>query len=213
MLNAYITQVQQLLHDPLAQNWTTAQLTNYINLARNRVAQDTKCLRQVMTGYSLTALQEQYQIANLPVAYAPYIIDVMGIDVYWTTTVRQSLYYFPWTQFNVRYRGWTQIQNTPEAFTRMGALSVYFGPMPDQAYVTDWILAINPNPLVTDATPEQIPVPFQDPIQFFAAYMAKFQEQAMGEAQIFFNEYIKWIKMVQRSFMTRIVQDPYDTGA
>lgn len=213
-LNAYIVQVQQLLHDPAAQNWSPAQLTSYINLARNRVAQDSKCLRQVLPGVLLTASVEQYQIALVQATYAPTltIIDVMGIDLYYSSTNRQSLRYYPWTTFNALYRAWSSNTQRPEAFTRMGALSVYFGPQPDQAYTTDWIVAINPAPLLTDATPETIPAPFADCIQFFAAYMAKFQEQAMGEAQIFYNEYLKWIRMTQRSFMTRVIVDPYNAG-
>jgi hypothetical protein len=211
-LNAYITQVQQLLHDPNAQYWSTAQLTNYINLARNRVAQDTKCLRQVMAGYTLTAGQEQYLIANLPVNYASRVIDIMNIDLYWGN-VRRGLMYKPWTQFSAQYRSWQNVQQQPECYTRMGALSVYFGPNPDQAYVTDWIIAINPNPLVTDVTVEEIPVPFTDCIQFFAAYMAKFQEQAMGEANIYLEQYNQWLRRVQRSFMTRVIADPYNSGA
>jgi len=214
VLNYYVTQVQQLLHDPLAQNWSIPQLTGYINTARNRVAQDSKCLRQIIPSVALTAQVEQYQIAAVNATYAPSltIIDVMGIDLYYSVTNRQSLRYYAWTQFNAMYRAWAGQYTRSEAFTRMGALAVFFGPAPDQAYTTDWIVAVNPPPLVTDATPETIPAPFTDCVQFFAAYLAKFSEQAMGEAQLYFNEYIKWIRMVQRSFMTRVIVDPYDAG-
>lgn len=44
-LNSYITEVQRLLHDANAVFWSTAELTNYINEARERVARDTGCLR------------------------------------------------------------------------------------------------------------------------------------------------------------------------
>jgi hypothetical protein len=211
VLNAYIAAVRDLLHDPNGQNWSTAQLTNYINIARNRVAQDTKCLRQTMTGYALTAGQELYPIASLPVAFAPYIIDVMNIDLYWGS-VRRALYYFPYTQLSARYRGWQTLQMQPEAFSRLGALAVVFGPNPDQGYVTDWIVAINPNPLVNDSTPEQIPAPFTDCIRFWAASEAKFYEQAYGEQKIFKQEYMSWILMTQRAFNTRTIVDPYAAG-
>jgi len=209
VLNTYLTQVTQLLHDPNNQYWSQQQLTSYINTARNRVAQDTGCLRQLMTGYALTAGVEQYQIAALPIAN---IIDVMGVQLYYSVTNRQSLMYFPWTQFDARYRAWTGLTNRPEAFSRMGGLTVFFGPVPDQAYLTDWVVTINPNILVTDATVEQIPVPFTDCVQWFAAYLAKFQEQAMQEASFFENEYLKWIRRVQVAFMRRVIVDPYDAG-
>lgn len=208
-LATYTTQVQRLLHDPNFQFWTSTELTDYINIARRRVCQDTKCLRQRMTGYALTTGQEQYQIASLPASFAPYVIDIMGIDLYWGNT-RNPLLYMPWTQFNAQLRYWQTLRQRPIAFSREGALSIFFGPVPDQNYVTDWSIAINPNDLVSDSTPEQIPVPFNEPVPFWAAYEAKFKEQAIGEATIFQQEYQKRLMMIARSFFTRMIPDPYN---
>jgi hypothetical protein len=47
-LNSYITEVQRLLHDANANFYTTQQLTDYINSARERVVQDTGCLRDIV---------------------------------------------------------------------------------------------------------------------------------------------------------------------
>jgi len=44
-LSSYITEVQRLLHDANAVFWSTSELTDYINDARERVARDTGCLR------------------------------------------------------------------------------------------------------------------------------------------------------------------------
>jgi hypothetical protein len=44
-LSSYITEVQRLLHDANSVFWTTSELTDYINDARERVARDTGCLR------------------------------------------------------------------------------------------------------------------------------------------------------------------------
>jgi hypothetical protein len=44
-LNAYISQLQTLLHDPQAVYYSVATLTNYINLARNRIALKGQCIR------------------------------------------------------------------------------------------------------------------------------------------------------------------------
>lgn len=208
MLNTYITQVQRLLHDPNFQFFTQAELTDYINLGRNRVAQDTKCLRQLMLGYVLTPGQESYPIASLPASFAPYIVDLMGVTLYYGT-VRQKLRYLPFTVFDANLRPWPNYQTLPTHFTRMGALTAYLGPTPDQAYVTDWEFAINPNPLVSDATPEQLPVPFTDVVRFWAAHEAKFKEQSYGEAEMYEKRYWKWIFMTGRAYMTRTIPDPY----
>jgi hypothetical protein len=209
-LTNYIKQVRRLLHDPNASFWSDADLTDYINDGRNRVAQDTKCLRQILSNIALVAGQEQYIIATIA-AIGPQIVDVMGINVYWGST-RYALDYLPWTIFDAQLRYWQNLQQRPIAYTRMGALTVYFGPTPDQAYNSDWIVAINPPPLVNDATVEAIPAPFTESVQFWAAYMAKFQEQAMGEANIFMSEYTKRLGMNQRSFMTRVIPQPYNAG-
>lgn len=47
-LNTYITEVQRLLHDANANFYTTSQLTDYINSARERVVRDTGCLREIV---------------------------------------------------------------------------------------------------------------------------------------------------------------------
>ena len=44
-LSSYITEVQRLLHDANYVFWSTSELTDYINDARERVARDTGCLR------------------------------------------------------------------------------------------------------------------------------------------------------------------------
>lgn len=44
-LNAYISQVQRLLHDPTAQFWSVADLTAYINEARGQIAAEGQCVR------------------------------------------------------------------------------------------------------------------------------------------------------------------------
>lgn len=59
-LQDYITQVQYLVHDSAQVNFTQAQLTNFINQARYRVALDTHCVRQFITGLNTIAQQETY---------------------------------------------------------------------------------------------------------------------------------------------------------
>lgn len=210
-LNFYITQVQRLLHDLNAQYWPVPELVDYVNEARYRVAQDTKCLRQLVTGISLTAQQDSYTPQTLLGAVGPQLVDVMGVTLYWGTQ-RIKLLYMPFTRFDAYYRQFQTYFMRPVAFTRMGATLIWFGPNPDQAYVTDWDVAVIPNPLVTDATAEQIPVPFQEPVQYYAAYKAKWKEQAQGEAAIFLQQYTATLKWCARGFMTRVIPNPYRVG-
>lgn len=199
-LSTYLTQVRQLLHDPNGQMWPDAELTGYINLARRRVAQDTYCLRQLDTGITLTAGQERYVVNSIvSPTFQGRVCGVIGIDLYWGNT-RYPMWYAPWTRFSMQMRFWTQMRQRPTVFTRQGALTVYVGYTPDQNYVTDWDLAVTPLDLVNDSTVEELVPPFVDIVQWWGAHLAKYKEQAMGEAEIFETKYKKELLNANRSF-------------
>jgi hypothetical protein len=207
-LNTYVTQCQRLLHDPNANFWPIPELIDYINEARNRICEDSKCLRSLQTGISLTAGQELYAVNAILPAVAFQVVDIMGISLYWGNT-RFKMNYLPFTSFDAQLRAWQAYQSRPVYFTRMGATQVYVGPIPDQAYITDWDVATIPAPLVNLSDAEVIPPPFQDPIQYYACYKAKFKEQSLGESKIFKDEYRNSGIRAQRAFMTRVIPNPY----
>ena len=51
-LASYITDVQRLLHDANSVFWSTTELTDYINEARERTVRDTGCLRTIQSTYT-----------------------------------------------------------------------------------------------------------------------------------------------------------------
>ncbi len=212
-LQTYITQVQRLLHDPNANFWPVSELTDYVNDGRNRIAQDTKCLRQLATSIPLTAGTELYNVQAMAGLATPVVtnsvVDVLGISVYWGNE-RYKMNYASFTELDARARAWQMYQDRPVLFTRMGGLSVYVAPIPDQNYITDWDMAILPIPMVNLTDAEVIPPPFQDPVQYWAAFRAKFKEQALGECKIFKDEYARQGLMAQRAFMTRVIPQPYN---
>jgi hypothetical protein len=207
-LSTYQTQVQRLLHDTSTNFWPLAELTDYINEARNRVAQDTKCLRQLVPSVNLTVGVEAYNPQVFLPTVGPFVIDVMGITVYWGNT-RRKLFYKAFTEFDMRYRYWNLLATIPEAYSRMSPTIVFIGPIPDQAYVSDWEVAVNPTPLIDNTTVDQLPIPFTEPVQYYAAYKAKWKEQSIGEAQVFKQQYQANLMMCARSWMTRLVPSAY----
>jgi len=86
-LSSYITEVQRLLHDANSVFWSTAELTDYINDARERVARDTGCLRTLQvtatpisnTGVAATAWAE-----STPVTAGQFLFS--NIFIYEVTT-------------------------------------------------------------------------------------------------------------------------------
>ena len=214
MLNTYIAQVQDLLDDPNAQIWPTTSLTNYINEARNRVAQETKALRQIITTETYSTMQfnvgqELYQYASwLPSPYNTALVDIMGVTVL-VNDERYALKYWAYTQLNAYLRGWVNYQDWPIVFGRVGANQFYIAPVPNQTYPVEIDLAIIPNALALDTDPEQIPVPFQEPVQYYAAYKAKLKIQAQGEAKYFLDLYDAILRRCAKGWMTRTIPNPY----
>jgi len=208
VLSGYVTQVRRMLHDLSAQMWPNQELIDYINEARNRVAQDTKCLRTLVTGINLVQGQDMYILNNVLNLYQNRVIDVMGITLYWGAS-RFKMTYKPFTELDAYVRTWQNYQSRPVMFSRMGGTSIFVGPVPDQTYVTDWDVALIPQPLASDTDVETLSPPFTDLVKYWAAYLAKFKEQSLGEAQIFKNEYMSMGRIVARAYMTRVVPDPY----
>ena len=215
-LTTYTTQVQRLLHDPNFNFYQQPELTDYINEARNRVCKDSRCLRaNAPGGLTLTQGVEQYLVSSISLSGTPVaftgctVIDVMGMTVIWGQT-RIKLGYRSWTRFDAEQRYWTNIQSRPVVFSRMGALSIYIGPTPDQTYVTDCDVTVIPPALVSGGyDTELIPEPFTTPVKYYAAYLAKFREQAMGEAKMFHDMYKARLVTEAQAFMGRTIDDPY----
>jgi len=207
-LNSYLTDTRQLLHDPTNQFWSDQELTGYINKARRRVCQDSKCLRQYVTNITLQMGQESYVIQTIDPVLGPYIIDIMNINVYLQNT-RYPLIYFSLTEFNAKLRYWNNLQQQPAAYTRVGATTILIGPIPNQNYTSDWDCAMNPPDLVSDSQAETIPVPFTENVMYWASYLAKFKEQSMAEAAMFKAEYRTQMLMTARAWQTRIIPSVY----
>jgi hypothetical protein len=204
-LSTYITQVRRLLHDANANFWSNPELTDYINEARNRLVRDTGCLRRLQSS-TLVIGQEVYDFSTLPLG--DKTMDVININAYWGNS-RIPLRYLPWTQFNAELRYWQNYIGQPVVYSMYGPTQYYIAPVPQSAYPMELDTVIMPDDLVNTTDVDQIPNPWTGPVQFYAAYMAKYKEQSYGEAELFKNEYIKHVQSVLTSTYTRRMPDPY----
>jgi hypothetical protein len=59
---------------------------------------------------------------------------------------------------------------------------------------------------------ETLPTPFTEAVPFYAAYIAKYQEQSYGEAEIFKQEYQKHVMQALNTTFTRRLPTPYISG-
>jgi len=208
-LSNYITDTRRLLHDVNGNFWTDAELTSYINEGRANTVRDSGCKR-VLQSYTLTVGVETIPFSALP--QSTNTIDIININLYWGDS-RWPLYYMAWTDFNAQLRFWQNYNGRPIGFSMYGIKTIYIGPKPDQAYVIELDTVVLPTDMVAGADVEtDIPTPFTEAVQYFAAHKAKFQEQSYGESEIFKQEYTKEILGCLNSTFTRRLPSVYQSG-
>lgn len=156
------------------------------------------------TGASATAYLTGVPEGNLT-------MDVVNINLFWGNT-RIPLRYLPWTQFNAELRFWQNYVGRPIAFSMYGPDSFFLSPVPDQVYQMELDTVLLPVVLVNyNDVDNDIGDPWQGPIPFYAAYLAKFKEQSYGEAEIFRQQYLSQMQNVLSSTYTRRMPDPYSS--
>ena len=208
-LSEYITDTRRLLHDVNGNFWTDAELTSYINEGRANTVRDSACKRVLQT-HTLSVGLETISYVDLP--EGTNTLDVLNINLYWGDS-RWPMYYMAWTDFNAQLRFWQNYTGRPIGFSLYGYKTIYIGPKPDQTYTVELDTVVLPTDLVSGSSPDtDIPDPFTEAPPFFAAYMAKFQEQSYGEAEIFKQEYTKEILGCLNSTFTRRLPSVYQSG-
>jgi hypothetical protein len=218
-LTTYIDRTRRLLHDSKAAFYSDADLTDYVNQSRQQVCRDSACLRTLIPSTSvalagMVANQEVYDYSTFTgsgvfATIGTRIVDIFGIDVYWGST-RIKLFQYPWTKFDTDLRYWQNYRGRPGAFSRFASgTQVYVGPVPDQAYAADWDVVTVDIDLVTNSTTDSIPLPYQMPVPYYAAYLAKFNEQSYGESEAFEMQYRKHILSSMATNSRRVIVNPY----
>ena len=208
-LSEYITDTRRLLHDVNGNFWTDAELTSYINEGRANTVRDSGCKR-VLQSYTLSVGVETIPFASLP--QGSNTLDILNINLYWGDS-RWPMYYMAWTDFNAQLRFWQNYNGRPIGFSMYGYKTIYIGPKPDQTYTVEVDTVVLPVDLVNGADPDtDIPEPFTECVPFFAAHMAKFQEQSYGESEIFKQQYTKEILGCLNSTFTRRMPSVYQSG-
>lgn len=218
-LNTYIAAVQSLLNDSAGQFYTTAQLTTFINTARNRIATSGECVRWLPpsgAGQNQTAAAQEvypFSFINTLMPGGSGLSQVLSVRTLAVSNGAQKPLWtqLPWTRFQARIRIfngtftgtavvglWSQY-----SFGTLGSL--YLAPIPTQAQPMDWDCTCLPIPLATDTDPEAIPYPWTDAVPFYAAFLALLQQQrqqdAKGMMQLFEAELPWAAAAVKRQFV------------
>jgi hypothetical protein len=135
--------------------------------------------------------------------------DVLDVHVIWGAE-RYRLGWRPWSVFSQQMRSWVNLQSRPIMWAVYGDNRFYVGPLPDQAYQVDLDTVVLPAD-ISGATVDPISPAYQDPIKFYAAYLAKLNQQMYGEAQAFKRLYQDNLADKNAAYVRR-VPNPYDLG-
>lgn len=209
----YQAQVQDLLHDPSAQVWELTQLTDYINEARERVCVDTWCLRTIIgTDDSSITFTQGTEFINpqtfLPSQYGPVLIGCLGITIV-INNRRRALRYAPYTWLSANYRIYSNVQRWPEYWSVVSPTQYVIEPVCNATYPAEFDIAVTPTSLSgQQGETDQVPVPFQTAVQYFAAYKAKVNQQQLQEAQLYLGLYGTEIRRLRSAFGPRIQPHP-----
>ena len=136
-----------------------------------------------------------------------YTFDVLSINLIWGTE-RYTLRWLPWRAFSPWYRPYTaqSYQRQPVCWSEYADNTIFIGPTPDQTYAVEFDTVILPTPFVTGDTTTQdaIAAKSQDPIKFYAAYLAKKNAQNYGEAEQHLQDYTRRMKEVVGAYTGRL---------
>jgi hypothetical protein len=140
--------------------------------------------------------------------------DILGVNLIWGTE-RYALQWRPFRTFSAWMRPFlaSAYQRQPASWAVYGDNTFFLGPTPDQTYQLELDSVVLPTPFaIADTTTiDAIPTLAQDPIPFYAAYLAKKNARAMGEAESFLADYQRRLREVTSVYVGR-VPDVYQEG-
>lgn len=194
-LNAYIAQVQSLLDDPGAVEYTVTSLQGFINEARVQVAIASEAIRFIgelllIPGQNAYAFET---FTNMTVGTAGPIALRKG-SVVAADGSASEIYDREWEWFwsfclNGPVSGQTGTPDTYSVLRPGIGGAVYLSPVPGSAPQTRWDCVGYPLPLNEEGDPEALPYPWTESVQYLAAYLALLNAQRYADADSMLQRY------------------------
>jgi hypothetical protein len=141
------------------------------------------------------------------------IIGVKSISLNWGGSGGSNAYmldYWDWSSFQayLRFYGQVGLQGNPAVWTRYQN-NIYIRPVPTTGYPMQWDAICNVIPLTTDSTPEAIPYPFTDAVQYYAAYLALLGAQRPADAMGMKAQYTEYLARARAFWQRTIIPTMY----
>lgn len=196
-LGTYIQKTRFMLRDALSTAFTQQDLIDLINQARADLIIDTFCCRALVS-IQTVANQDKYTFTSVLSALqsggtsAAAILQINSLAVFWSNTLVPLLDYMAWDELSAIYRSFRGFTFIPFIWGMFDTQSFFVEPIPNGVYTLEVDCTYLPNLLqaVTD-NETVIPPAFSDYtlIPWLAASYAKYNQQAFGESERFFQKY------------------------
>ena len=217
MLTSYQTQTQNLLHDPNATLYPVASLTLWINEGRRQLAMESQSVRAIAAG-TVTG-SNTVTFATLSASPPTGVNTLLDIRKLWpTTTTNPTINVRTWDWYVQYYAAATLATTAPTEWMQYadGVNGVvYFNTSPAATFNFSVDGVWLPVDLVSDVTVEALPVPWQDAVKYYAAYLAYANAQRAADANLMlelFKAFVARARLMSRP--TAVPQDfPRDWSA
>lgn len=146
------------------------------------------------------------------------VLDILSITIIWGDQ-RIVCEWMPFTMFQAFCRQYVNQFSTPSVFTmHQGILQFFLFQIPDQAYTMEADIITLPTPLVNLAdTDNQIISPWNDAVQYYAAFLAIASLQNYSQAKFWYEPkgksgiYDTRILQLPATSFSRRIYNPYRT--
>jgi len=141
-------------------------------------------------------------------------LDVISVTVnYQNSWIDLAYTYF--TEFNAKARYYRSITGMPALWSQGPPLGMgggkwfYIFQIPSMSYQAEVRAIMTPTPLVDDTTAEPMAYPETDLIPYYAAYLAKYDQQMFQESENFLRIYDELLRRGQAAKFQRRIPNPY----
>lgn len=213
MLATYLAQVNRLLHNSSGTLYTTADLTSYINLARNQIAMEGECIKVITPLNTATGVDQLFYFdVTLPSGQG--LMAVYSVANIFVNGLMLEARSWPWfSNYYLQQLGGSGVPSVWAQYQQGALGSAYLRPTPAGVYPMFLDTVCVPIGLATDSDVEAIPYPWQDCVQFFACYFAFLSAQRFKDAADMFGQYEFFARRARAMTTPTILPGNYEGGA
>ena len=215
-LTLYLSDTRTLLQNPQASTslYPDSNLTRFVNIARDQVAGEAKCIR-VFGTLATVASQQVYAFSSIITSAVSGIRGVYELRqanvVVGTGAARLNSR--PFAYFMQYYLNQTApVAAQPTDWAQYGEGfngTIYLHAVPDKIYTLNCDTVCMPIDLVDDTTAEAIPLIWQQAVPFFAAHLALISAQRGGDADKMLERYQMFLQRARDAATPEVLSTNY----